>query len=174
MAFRRPLKFEVNTNSTKSGGDHEFKLMTNDDISRLRQRAIFELGKDPVYKLLVTLQGDGELDTISDTRVRSGAALFGSVSSYPSSNDVLGTVNTDFSRLRDSADSSGFDANAFEYLANTSPRPLCLDSDRGQIVMQMPLQDVLDTFIRPALDSIYSDVTNVNDADASIASFHVI
>ena len=83
MAFRRPLKFEVNTNSIKSGGDHEFKLMTNDDISRLRQRAIFELGKDPVYKLLVTLQGDGELDTISDTRVRSGPGLDGTASSFP-------------------------------------------------------------------------------------------
>ena len=168
MAFRRPLKFEVNTNSIKSRGHHEFKLMTNDDISRLRQRAIFELGKDPVYKLLVTLQGDGELDTISDTRVRSGPGLDGTASSFPSSDDVLSTVNTDFKRLRDSTDSSGFDANAFEHLANTSPRPLCLDSDRGQIVMQMPLQDVFDTFIRPALDSIYSDVTNVNDADASM------
>ncbi len=169
MAFRRPLKFEVNTNSTKSGGDHEFKLMTNDDISRLRQRAIFELGKDPVYKLLVTLQNDSDrLDPISDTRVRSGPGLDGTNSSYPTSDDVLSTVNTDYQRLRDSTDSCGFDSNAYLYLADTAPRPLCLDSDRGQIVMQMPLQDVFDTLIKPALDSIYSDVTNVNDSDASM------
>ena len=170
MAFRRPLKYNVNATSTSiTGGDQEFALMTNDDINRIRQRAIFELGKDPVYKVLVTLGSEPDrFDTISDTRVRSGAALSGSASAYPSSNNVLSTVNTDFKRLRDSTDSSGFDANALEYLTNSASRPLCLDSDRGHIIMQMPLQDVLDTFIRPALDSIYSDVTNVNDADASM------
>ena len=75
MAFRRPLKFVVNKNSSQAGGNSTFALMSNDDISLIRQQAIYELAKDPVYRLLVTVQGDGELDTISDTRVTSAAAV---------------------------------------------------------------------------------------------------
>ena len=167
MAFRRPLKFVVNKNSSQAGGNSTFTLMSNDDISLIRQQAIYELAKDPVYRLLVTVQGDGELDTISDTRVTSAAAVFGTTSSFPSDpgTGLFGTVNTDFRRLRDSTDSSGFDTNAYMYLADSAPRPLCLDSERGHIVMQMPLQDVFDTLIKPALDSLYSDITNVGDSN---------
>ena len=168
MAFRRPLKYNVNKNNplNQTGGDQEFSLMSNDDIDRIRQLAIYELFKDPIYRLMVTLGSEPDrLDKISDTRVRSGPALDGTVSSYPASDDVLSTVNTDYQRLRDSQDSSGFDANAYEYLANTTPRPLCLDSDRGHIIMQMPLQDVIDTLFKPALDSFYSDPTNLGDSD---------
>lgn len=167
MAFRRPLKYSQNKNSNTVGGDAKFQLMSNEDIDRIRQQAIFELSKNPVYDLRVTVQGDGTLDQISDTRIRSAAAVAGSQSAFPSDpgTKLFSTVNTNFTRLRDSNDSSGFDSNAYLYLADTAPRPLCLDSDRGQILMQMPLQDVFDTFIRPALDSFYADVTNVGDSN---------
>jgi len=167
MAFRRPLKYSQNKNSITAGGDAKFQLMSNEDIDRIRQQAIFELSKNPVYDLRVTVQGDGNLDQISDTRIRSAAAVAGSASAFPSNpgTALFSTVSTNFSRLRDSTDSCGFDSNAYLYLANTAPRPLCLDSDRGQILMQMPLQDVFDTFIRPALDSFYADVTNVDDSN---------
>ena len=167
MAFRRPLKYSQNKNSTSVGGDAKFQLMSNEDIDRIRQQAILELSRKPVYDLRVTVQGDGNLDQISDTRIRSAAAVAGSASAFPSNpgTALFSTVNTNFSRLRDSTDSSGFDSNAYLYLADTAPRPLCLDSDRGQILMQMPLQDVFDTFIRPALDSFYADVTNIGDSN---------
>ena len=167
MAFRRPLKYSQNKNSTSVGGDAKFQLMSNEDIDRIRQQAILELSRKPVYDLRVTVAGDGNLDQISDTRIRSAAAVAGSASSFPSNpgTALFSTVNTNFSRLRDSTDSSGFDSNAYLYLADTAPRPLCLDSDRGQILMQMPLQDVFDTFIRPALDSFYADVTNIGDSN---------
>ena len=167
MAFRRPLKYNQNKNSTSVGGDAKFQLMSNEDIDRIRQQAILELSRNPVYDLRVTVAGDGNLDQISDTRIRSAAAVAGSASAFPSNpgTALFSTVNTNFSRLRDSTDSSGFDSNAYLYLADTAPRPLCLDSDRGQILMQMPLQDVFDTFIRPALDSFYADVTNIGDSN---------
>ena len=46
MAFRRPLKFVVNKNSSQAGGNSTFTLMSNDDISLIRQQAIYELAKD--------------------------------------------------------------------------------------------------------------------------------
>jgi hypothetical protein len=173
MAFRRPLKYTQNKNSTSAGGDAKFQLMSNEDIDRIRQQAIFELSKNPVYDLRVTTALDsdgnpiGNLDTISDTRITSAAAVLGTASSFPSDpgTALFGTVNTNYKRLRDSTDSCGFDSNAYLYLADTAPRPLCLDSDRGQILMEMPLQDVFDTFIRPALDSFYADVTNIGDSN---------
>lgn len=173
MAFRRPLKYNQNKNSTSAGGDAKFQLMSNEDIDRIRQQAIFELSKNPAYDLRVTTALDsdgnpiGNLDQISDTRITSAPAVAGSASAFPSDpgTAVFDTVNTNFQRLRDSTDSSGIDSNAYLYLANTAPRPLCLDSDRGQIIMQMPLQDVFDTFIRPALDSFYADVTNIGDSN---------
>ena len=58
MAFRRPLKYSQNKNSTTVGGDAKFQLMSNEDIDRIRQQAIFELSKNPVYDLRVTVQGD--------------------------------------------------------------------------------------------------------------------
>lgn len=139
MAFRRPLK-NVNGN---------LQEMTDFEISLVHQRARYLYILNPSVTLSVVGSG-GNLGTIYDTRLQAGTSLT-AVSALPPETDTEepSVVSVAYSRINQDVQSVG--------LTNDDGKRYPVYYD-GSNIRSMTTQDMYDTFIFPAMNSLYNQV----------------
>ena len=141
MAVRRPLILD---------GNYDLIEMTDAQIEDVQDRVRYLYGGNPSVTLSVTSSG-GSLGTISDTRKKSGTAKT-DTSDYPAEN-VTGepqTVTTNYSRIDQAA------ANTSDTTDTNNVRFPIYQS--GGNIYAMTLEDLRDTFIFDAIDTLTGSV----------------
>ena len=142
MAVRTPLKIDGNNN---------LKELTTAEMNALKDLMRHFYGADPTVTLS-KVASNGDLGTISDTRLRSGASST-STSSNPDEATTAepDTVTVNYARIDQTVSSTSYgvsDPYAVSY-------PLYWD---GTNVRAMTLQDMRDTFCYPVIDTLTGSV----------------
>ncbi len=138
MAVRRPLILT---------GSNDLIEMTDAQIDAVKDRCRYLYGANPSVTLSRVSSG-GNLGTISDTRKQAGASTT-HVSSFQSAPNIS-TLTVNYSTITQSAanTTASADTNAIAF-------PIYYN---GSNIQTMSLQDMYDTFIFPAIDTILSAV----------------
>lgn len=146
MAVRNPLKV-INENN-----DYNLQVMTNAERNEIRSQAVYEYGTQPSVTLLQPVNNSNSsnaIGTLVDTRMTAGAA---SVSNTAFPNEATtaepGEVSTSYKKILQNVT-----ANLDEPEDTDSKRfPVYLDS--GNNVRAMSQTDFIDTFIKPAINTL--------------------
>lgn len=146
MAFRRPLVI-------KGDALHE---MSDSDIALIRNRVIVNHGRDQGFRLSVVNTNIGSLNSMIDTRKKSGA--ISQVDSAQAS--PVTTEPTTYRRILHSVDGGGYisDTTKIDY-------PIYFESDGNPLnikVRAMTDSDFRDTFIRPVINDLVDGTTGNN------------
>ena len=146
MAVRTPLY-------NNSGN---LQQMTTAMVTQIVQQTIYQYSTDPSVVLSVVSSG-GSLNGLSDTRLQAGAQST-SVSSAPSEGTTAepSTVTVSYDKI--ASTSSGGSATT----DSGKTFPIYLDSLNN--IQAMTHQDMLDTFIHPAIDLLTSGSTGTDQA----------
>lgn len=146
MAVRTPLY-------NNSGN---LQQMTTAMVTQIVQQTIYQYSTDPSVALSVVSSG-GSLTGLSDTRLQAGAQST-SVSSAPSEGTTAepSTVTVSYDKI--TSTSSGGSATT----DSGKTFPIYLDSLNN--IQAMTHQDMLDTFIHPAIDLLTSGSTGTDQA----------
>jgi len=142
MAVRTPLKND-------SGN---LKQMTSTEVNEIVDQVIYQYSINPGVVLEVVSSG-GSLGTVSDTRLQAGASST-SVSGTPSEGTTAepSIVTTNFDKINETG-------TAVSTVTDTGTLfPVFLDSSNN--IQAMSMQDMLDTFIHPAIDLLVSGSTS--------------
>ena len=141
MAFRRPL-FET-------GGN--LREMSDTQINEIRARVSYVYSLNPTVTLSVPGSG-GNLGTYSDTR-RTAGAFRSFTTRFPTEGETAepGTVTVNYSRISQSVTS-------VSEPSDTNSRLYPLFNNSGN-VQSMTRDDMYDTFILPAIDTLTSGST---------------
>ena len=141
MAVRTPLKND-------SGN---LKQMTSTEVNNIVDQVIYQYSINPGVVLEVISSG-GSLGTVSDTRLQAGAQST-SVTSAPSESTTAepSIVTTNFSKINETS-------TTVSAVSDTGTLfPVFLDSSNN--IQAMSMQDMLDTFMHPAIDLLVSGST---------------
>jgi hypothetical protein len=125
----------------------ELQEMSSADIIEWQDRAIYEYSLSTTSTLTVVASG-GNLGTITDTRTAAGA-FSTNVTTYPSEATTAEptTVTVSYSKVQQTLTTGG----SGQIVDNGTSYPLYND---GNNFRSMPLADMLDTFIYPAIDKM--------------------
>ena len=146
MAVRAPLYLN-------SGNLQE---MTTVMVDNLIDQIIYQYSLNPSVTLSVVGSG-GNLGTITDTRLQAGAS-FTDVSNLPSEAQTPepSVVTTSFSKINETS-------TTVDAVTDTGTLfPVFLDSSNN--IQAMSMQDMLDTFMHPAIDLLVSGSTSTQQA----------
>ena len=141
MAVRTPLKND-------SGN---LKQMTSTEVNEIVDQVIYQYSTNPGVVLEVISSG-GSLGTVSDTRLQAGAQST-SATSAPSESTTAepSIVTTNFDKVNETG-------TAVSAVSDTGTLfPVFLDSSNN--IQAMSMQDMLDTFMHPAIDLLVSGST---------------
>ena len=142
-------------------GSNNLKEMTSSQITAVQDRCRYLYGSDPSVALSIVSSG-GNLATLIDTRLRSGAAAesAGNQSEAPFDADP---TNADYPQESDTDEPEAFNAGTYAKV-NQSAANTTESADTNSIafpifqnggnIQAMALTDVYDTFIKPALNTI--------------------
>lgn len=138
MAVRRPLILT---------GSNDLIEMTDAQIDAVKDRCRYLYGANPSVTLSRVSSG-GNLGTISDTRKQAGTYTT-HVSSFQAAG-AISNVTVNYARVTESTDNTtaSVDTNSIAF-------PIYYN---GSNIQTMSLQDMYDTFIFPAIDTILSAV----------------
>ena len=146
MAVRTPLKND-------SGN---LKQMTSTEVNNIIDQIIYQYSLNPGVVLEVVSSG-GSLGTVNDTRLQAGAS-FTDVSNLPSEAQTPepSVVTTSFSKINETS-------TTVDAVTDTGTLfPVFLDSSNN--IQAMSMQDMLDTFMHPAIDLLTSGSTTTQQA----------
>ena len=146
MAVRTPLKND-------SGN---LKQMTSTEVNEIVDQVIYQYSTNPGVVLEVISSG-GSLGTVSDTRLQAGAQST-SATSAPSQATTAepSIVTTNFDKINETG-------TAVSAVSDTGTLfPVFLDSSNN--IQAMSMQDMLDTFMHPAIDLLVSGSTGTQQA----------
>ena len=141
MAVRTPLKND-------SGN---LKQMTSTEVNNIIDQIIYQYSINPGVVLEVVSSG-GSLGTVNDTRLQAGDS-FTDVSNLPSEAQTPepSVVTTSFSKINETS-------TTVDAVTDTGTLfPVFLDSSNN--IQAMSMQDMLDTFMHPAIDLLVSGST---------------
>lgn len=142
MAVRRPLILD---------GDNNLIEMTDAQIEDVQDRCRYRYGANPSVTLSVVSSG-GSLGALTETRLQAGAASQ-STTSTPSQNTTADVTTID-GNTNDKTEQSAANTTA-SVDTNNVAFPIF---QTGGNIQAMTLQDVYDTFIFDAIDTILSAV----------------
>ena len=146
MAVRTPLKND-------SGN---LKQMTSTEVNNIVDQVIYQYSINPGVVLEVISSG-GSLGTVSDTRLRAGVQST-SATSAPSEGTTAepSVVTVSYSKVNETS-------TAVDAVTDTGTLfPVFLDSSNN--IQAMSMQDMLDTFMHPAIDLLTSGSTTTQQA----------
>ena len=145
MAVRTPLKND-------SGN---LKQMTSTEVNNIVDQVIYQYSLDPSVALEIISSG-GSLGTMTDTRLQAGAHSTSSTSA-PSEGTTAepGVVNVAFSKINETGSATTVTDTGTLF-------PVFLDSSNN--IQAMSMQDMLDTFMHPAIDLLTSASTTTQQA----------
>jgi len=141
MAVRTPLKND-------SGN---LKQMTSTEVNEIIDQVIYQYSINPGVVLEVISSG-GSLGTVSDTRLQAGA-FSTSTTGTPSEGTTAepSVVTTNFDKINETS-------TTVDAVTDTGTLfPVFLDSSNN--IQAMSMQDMLDTFMHPAIDLLVSGST---------------
>ena len=141
MAVRTPL---INDSGN-------IKEMTSTQVDEIVDQVVYQYSLNPGVTLSVVGSG-GNLSSISDTRLQAGAAST-SASSFPSEATTAepSIVTVSYSKVNETS-------TAVAAVTDTGTLfPVFLDSSNN--IQAMSMQDMLDTFMHPAIDLLVSGST---------------
>ena len=146
MAVRTPLKND-------SGN---LKQMTSTEVDNIIDQIIYQYSLNPGVELEVVGSG-GSVGTVNDTRLQAGAQST-SATSAPSEGTTAepSVVTVSYSKVNETS-------TAVDAVTDTGTLfPVFLDSSNN--IQAMSMQDMLDTFMHPAIDLLTSGSTTTQQA----------
>ena len=146
MAVRTPLKND-------SGN---LKQMTSTEVSNIVDQIIYQYSLNPGVELEAAGSG-GSVCTVNDTRLQAGAQST-SATSAPSEGTTAepSVVTVSYSKVNETS-------TAVDAVTDTGTLfPVFLDSSNN--IQAMSMQDMLDTFMHPAIDLLTSGSTTTQQA----------
>tara|TARA_Y100000004_G_scaffold190129_1_gene246777 strand:+ start:466 stop:1395 length:930 start_codon:yes stop_codon:yes gene_type:complete len=146
MAVRTPLKND-------SGN---LKQMTSTEVDNIIDQIIYQYSLNPGVELEVVGSG-GSVGTVNDTRLQAGAQST-SATSAPSEATTAepSIVTVSYSKVNETS-------TAVDAVTDTGTLfPVFLDSSNN--IQAMSMQDMLDTFMHPAIDLLTSGSTTTQQA----------
>lgn len=146
MAVRNPLKV-INENN-----DYNLQVMTNAERNEMRDQAVYEYGVNPSVILTIPnnyLNSTNAIGTMIDTRMTAGAA---SVSNTAFPNEATtaepGEATATYKKILQNTTGS------LTQPADTNSKRFPVYMDSGNNIRAMSQTDFLDTFIKPAIDTL--------------------
>jgi len=146
MAVRNPLKV-INENN-----DYNLQVMTNTERNAIRSQAVYEYGLSPSVNLSITnnlVNSTNAIGTLIDTRMTAGASSV-SNTAFPDEATTAepGEVSTSYQRILQNTTVSLTEPED----TDNKRFPVYLDS--GNNIRAMSQTDFLDTFIKPAINTL--------------------
>ena len=142
--------------------DNDLQEMTDAQVVLHRQKAIYQYSLDPSALITVVSSSGLNMDSLTDTRLRSGASAV-SVTTFPISSAASPSATTDvtFTKLNFVYDTSS------DQTEDTDNRafPIYRNSDGN--IQAMTLDDMKDTFLHPAIDLMVVADASADDANAA-------
>jgi len=140
-------------------GSNDLQEMTAAEIVEVQERMIYYYGQSPSVTLAVNTSSAQNLDAISDTRQQAGATSQSSTAFVAEASTAEpSTVTVSYDRVGMTQTTSGHSQPS----TNTS-FPVYYDSSGGAIIA-MTEADMLDTFVKPAIDLLVSGTESANTA----------
>jgi len=156
MAVRTPLILD---------GSNNLIEMSTAQINAVKDRCRYLYGSDPSVALSIVSSG-GNLASLIDTRLRSGAASESAGNQSEGINDADPT-SADYPQETDTAEPAAFNATTYAKV-NQAAANTTASADTNSVafpiyqtsgnIQAMSLTDVYDTFIKPALNTVASAV----------------
>ncbi len=138
---------------------NDLQEMTASEIVDVQERMIFYYGSSPSVTLAVDTGSAQNMDAISDTRQRAGATSQSSTAFVAEGTTAEpATVTVSYDRVGLTQTTSGHNQPS----SNTT-FPVYYDSSGGSIIA-MTESDMLDTFVKPAIDMLVSGTESNNTA----------
>ena len=139
--------------------DNDLQEMTADQLVEVQERMCYYYGSSPSVALAVDTGSAQNLDAMSDTRLQAGATSQSSTAFVAEGTTAEpGTVTVSYDRVGQTYTTSGHNQPT-----GTTAFPCYYDSSSGSI-LAMTEADMLDTFVKPAIDLLVSGTESNNTA----------
>mgnify|MGYP001162833632 FL=1 len=168
MTARNPLY--VNDNN-------DLQEMTASQLVEVQNRMIYHYGSSPSVTLAVDTGSAQNMDAMSDTRLQAGATSQ-SASAFPNEATTAepSTVTVAYDRVGQTHTTSGHNQPS-----GVKAHPVYYDSSSGSIIA-MTEADMLDTFVKPAIDLLVSGTESsstagtytITDSASAAANYTVV
>tara|TARA_B100000085_G_scaffold197047_1_gene180734 strand:+ start:1312 stop:2283 length:972 start_codon:yes stop_codon:yes gene_type:complete len=157
MAVVRPLFYD----------NGNIKQMSDSQIDDLKTYCIYRYSVAPAIQLTVTSANNGNLGTINDTRLQAGAYST-SATAFPSEATTAepSVVTIGYSRINQTVST----LYATLGVDGGNRYPCYLDENNN--IRAMNAQDMKDTLIHPAFDTLFSSNTTLNQAGTYFVTAH--
>ena len=138
---------------------NDLQEMTAAQIVDIQERMIYYYGSNPSVVLAVDTGSAQNLDALDDTRKSAGATSQSSTAFVAEGTTAEpGTVTVSYDRVGQSYTTSGHNQPS-----GVIAHPVYYDSSSGSVIA-MTESDMLDTFVKPAIDLMVSGTESANTA----------
>ena len=148
--------------------------MTLAHIVQWRKKAIYEYSLAPGTELTVVSSSGANMSAITDTRLQSGTAVT-HASSYESAAAPSATTDVSFDKINQAYNSSTAQTSWYgggRYHTTDTGKTFPIYSDDDGHIHAMNIDDLLDTFIHPAIDLMV--VADASADDSNVAGTYRI